>query len=100
MRVLITGGAGFIGSHVAEACLRAHYDVAIVDDLSSGKRAWVPKAATFHKLDIRSPKLLLLVKKIKPNYVCHLAAAVSVPQAEANPDVDASVNIVGTLYLL
>ncbi len=100
MRVLITGGAGFIGSHVAEACVRAHYDVVVVDDLSIGKRAWVPKAAKFYKLDICSPKLPLLVKRVKPHYVCHLAASVSVPRAEADPSYDASVNIVGTLNVV
>ena len=54
MKVLVTGGAGFIGSHVADALVARGYDVHVMDDLSGGRRANVPDAATFHELDIRS----------------------------------------------
>ena len=98
--VLITGGAGFIGSHLAEACLRARLGVTVVDDLSSGKRSFVPAAATFYKLDMCSPKLKNLVTRIKPAYVCHLAAQTSVTHSQIDVTHDAQVNIVGSLNLL
>ncbi len=98
--VLITGGAGFIGSHLCEAALRAHFQVSVVDDLSSGRRGFVPKAATFYKLDVCSPKLSTVIARLKPTYVCHLAAQSSVPRSQADPVHDAEVNIVGSLNLL
>jgi UDP-glucose 4-epimerase len=99
-KVLITGGAGFIGSHLAEACLRAGWNVAVVDDLSFGQRSYVPTAATFHKLDVRSPKLITLVEKLQPDYICHLAAQRSVVKGMVNPAEDAAINIVGSLNLI
>jgi len=99
-KVLVTGGAGFIGSHLVEALLRARHQVVVVDDLSSGRRAFVPAAATFHKLDVRSAKLGALVARLKPAYVCHLAAQPSVVRSQADAAHDASINIVGGLNLL
>ncbi|MBI5465819.1 MAG: NAD-dependent epimerase/dehydratase family protein [Candidatus Kerfeldbacteria bacterium] len=99
-KVLITGGAGFIGSHLAEAALRAGLSVVVIDDLSYGRRAYVPQAATFHKLDVRSPQLSILVRKLKPDYICHLAAQRSVVQGSLHPAQDAAVNIVGSLNLI
>lgn len=100
MKVLVTGGAGFIGSHLVEALLRARWQVAVVDDLSAGKRTWVPKDARFYKLDVRSPKLRDVVTAFKPSYVCHLAAQRSVTKSQVNAAEDASVNIVGSLNVL
>lgn len=99
-KVLVTGGAGFIGSHLVADLLRASYQVTVVDDLSRGHRASVPPAAKFHKLDVRSPKLRQLVAQLAPDYVCHLAAQVSVPRSQGDAAADAEVNIVGSLNVL
>ncbi len=99
-KVLVTGGAGFIGSHLAEALLRGGAQVTVVDDLSTGRRAYVPRAAKFFKLGIQSPKLRELVRRLEPNYICHLAAQRSVVRAQADAAADAEVNIVGSLNLL
>jgi UDP-glucose 4-epimerase len=100
MKVLVTGGAGFIGSHLVEALLRAHYQVFVIDDLSSGKRSQVPAPALFYKLDIRSPKLQQLLVRLKPDYICHLAAQKSVARSHQDVAFDASVNIVGSINIL
>lgn len=100
LKVLVTGGAGFIGSHLAESLLRTGAQVTVVDDLSAGRRAWVPAAAKFVKLDVRSPKLRELVRRLPPHYVCHLAAQRSVTRSQADAAADADVNIVGSLNVL
>ncbi len=100
MTILITGGAGFIGSHLAEACLRAGHAVHVVDDLSTGKKDNVPAGAELHKLDVRSPELTQLFQRIKPEYVAHLAAQVSVVRSQADPVLDASINVLGSLNAL
>ncbi len=99
-RALVTGGAGFIGSHVADALLAAGYEVVIVDDLSSGRRENLPSAARFHHLDIRSPEAVALVKEGRFDVLCHLAAQIDVRVSVADPVADASCNILGTLHLL
>ncbi len=99
-KVLVTGGAGFIGSHLCEALLRERYEVCVLDDLSAGRRAYVPRAARFVELDVRSPKVARVVAELKPDYVCHLAAQRSATHSQADPAGDASVNIVGSLNLL
>jgi len=71
---LITGGAGFIGSHVAERFLREGWTVHVVDNLASGKRENIPAAATFHELDIREAPAAALVGTLKPDVLVHLAA--------------------------
>lgn len=100
MKALVTGGAGFIGSHLVEALLRAGLQVTVVDDLSSGRRSQVPAAAKLVKLDVRSPKLRELVGRLQPAYVCHLAAQVSVGRSQADAMSDAEINIVGGLNLV
>ena len=99
-RALVTGGAGFIGSHVADALLAAHYDVAVVDNLSRGRREQVPSAATLHVLDIRSAEAAALIRDGHFDVVCHLAAQIDVRVSVADPAADASANILGTLNLL
>ncbi len=99
-RVLITGGAGFIGSTAADQFLAAGWDVAIVDDLSSGKRANVPAAARFHQADLRSEAAGEAVKKEKPEVVIHLAAQIDVRRSMADPRFDADVNVGGLLNVL
>ena len=100
MKVLVTGGAGFIGSHVADAFIRAGHAVTIVDDLSTGSRAWLNPKATFHAMDIRSGQLPEVFAAERPEAVVHLAAQASVGRSVADPAFDASVNIGGGLNLL
>ncbi|MFH1111510.1 MAG: NAD-dependent epimerase/dehydratase family protein [Patescibacteria group bacterium] len=100
MKVLVTGGAGFVGSHLTDCLLRGGYQVSIIDDLSNGKRVNLSKLAKFYKLDIRSVKIKNLIKKMKPDFVCHLAAQISVPKSLDDPVKDAQVNIIGSLNIL
>ncbi len=99
-RVLITGGAGFIGSHVGELFLREGWAVDIVDNLVTGKRGNVPEGAAFHELDIRSEKARQLVAGGKYDAVVHLAAQMDVRKSVADPVFDAGTNILGTLNLV
>jgi UDP-glucose 4-epimerase len=98
MRVLVTGGAGFIGSHVVDRCLSAGHDVVVVDNLSTGNRQSVPPAARLAVMDIRSPGLADVFRAEQPNAVIHLAAQASAPVGE-KPLLDA-VNIMGSVNLL
>ncbi|HKF75292.1 MAG TPA: NAD-dependent epimerase/dehydratase family protein [Candidatus Dormibacteraeota bacterium] len=100
MRVLVTGGAGFIGSHVAEALVERGDEVLVVDDLSTGRRDQVPPEADFHHLDIRGPEAAALVRERRPDVVCHHAAQMSVSLSVREPLFDAAVNLVGGLNLL
>jgi len=99
-RALVTGGAGFIGSHVADQLLAAGYDVEIVDNLSSGRRENVPAGATFHHLDIGSVEAATLVREGRFDVLCHLAAQIDVRRSVDDPGYDARVNIIGSLNLL
>jgi len=99
-RVLITGGAGFIGSTAADRFLEAGWDVAVLDDLSSGKRANVPAGARFYPVDIRSDAAVEAVKKERPEVICHQAAQIDVRRSMADPRFDADVNVGGLLNLL
>jgi UDP-glucose 4-epimerase len=98
--VLITGGAGFIGSTAADQFLAAGWDVAVLDDLSSGKRAQVPAAARFYPVDVRSEAAVEAVKKERPQVICHQAAQIDVRRSMADPRFDADVNVGGLLNLL
>lgn len=101
MRVLVTGGAGFIGSHVAEYLLGRGHEVAVLDDLSTGKRHNVPEGAGFHEKDIRSGRDLAGVfGAFRPEVLCHQAAQMDVRRSVREPDFDAEVNVLGTLGLL
>ena len=100
MRILVTGGAGFIGSHVSDAFLERGHDVLIVDDLSSGRRENVPKKAELAHKDIRAPEVKAVVDEFRPDVLCHHAAQIDVRKSVADPGYDADVNIVGTLRLL
>jgi UDP-glucose 4-epimerase len=99
-RVLVTGGAGFIGSHVAEHFLGAGWAVEILDDLSSGKRENLPAAARFHEADIGAPEARAIVRDGRFDVVCHLAAQIDVRRSVADPMADARSNILGTLNLV
>jgi UDP-glucose 4-epimerase len=100
VKVLVTGGAGFIGSHVVDAYLADGYEVVIVDDLSTGRKSNINPAATFYQLDIRDPQLADIFESERPDYVNHLAAQVDVRRSVADPVFDAEVNILGSLNLL
>ena len=98
MRALVTGGAGFIGSHVAEALLARGDEVTILDDLSDGKRENVPEGARLIEGDIREPDAAFA--ESRPEVVFHLAAQKDVRVSVARPDFDADVNVVGTIRVL
>ena len=98
MRAIVTGGAGFIGSHVAAALLARGDEVHALDDLSKGKRENVPEGATFHETDIRRPDEVF--DAVWPEAVFHLAAQADVRTSVERPDYDADVNVLGTLRIL
>ncbi|MFL5611433.1 MAG: GDP-mannose 4,6-dehydratase [Gemmatimonadaceae bacterium] len=99
-KVLVTGGAGFIGSHVADLFLDKGFEVVIVDDLASGKRENLPSQARFHQLGVNSSEFARLVKNEKFDVVAHLAAQIDVRKSVADPVNDATINILGTLNLM
>lgn len=99
MRVLLTGGAGFIGSYVAVHLLQSGHEVAVVDDLSTGRRENVPKGARFYEVDIRSG-CAEIFRDFEPEALCHQAAQMDVRRSVREPDFDAEVNVLGTVRLL
>ena len=99
MRAVVTGGAGFIGSHVVDALLARGDEVHVVDSLATGKRERVPAEAVLHERDIREP-LDDLFQELRPLAVFHLAAQADVRVSVDRPDYDASVNVVGTIRVL
>ncbi|MEY4576116.1 MAG: hypothetical protein RL701_819 [Pseudomonadota bacterium] len=101
MKVLVTGGAGFIGSHVADALLAANHEVLVLDDLSTGRRENLPARASFVQGDIRDTALVAKVfADFAPNVVTHQAAQTSVSVSTREPLRDAEVNILGSLNIL
>ncbi len=98
--VLITGGAGFIGSHVAERFLAEGWTVHALDNLATGKRENLPAGTAFHLLDIRAPEAAALVAALRPDALIHLAAQMDVRRSVADPVFDATTNIVGSLAIL
>jgi UDP-glucose 4-epimerase len=100
VKVLVTGGAGFIGSHVVDTLITHGYDVVIVDDLSTGRRSNLNPAALFYQLDIRSPELAAVFEKEKPDYIDHHAAQMDVRKSIVDPSFDADVNILGSINLI
>jgi UDP-glucose 4-epimerase len=99
MRVLVTGGAGFIGSHVVDHLLGRGHDVAVVDNLSTGKRGNVPEEARFYEVDIRTG-CSEVFEDFRPEVVSHQAAQMDVRRSVREPDFDAEVNVLGTIRLL
>ena len=99
MRVLVTGGAGFIGSHVVRALLARGDEPRVLDNLATGKRANVPPEVTLYEQDIRE-SLTDLVREVRPDAVVHLAAQADVRVSVVDPAFDASVNVVGTTNVL
>lgn len=100
MKILVTGGAGFIGSNVVDAYIEAGHEVVVVDNLFSGKRENLNPKARFYLMDIRSPELGKMLEFERPEIINHHAAQISVPASVEDPLFDASVNIMGLLNLL
>ncbi len=98
-RTLVTGGAGFIGSHVARRFMDAGHEVAVVDNLSTGKREYVPAGAQFFPYDIKSGEAYELIRDWRPQVLVHLAAQMSVQASVSDPVYDAQDNILGSLNL-
>lgn len=101
-KVLITGGAGFIGSHIVEKLLGNNYDVIIIDNLSSGSIENIPDSDTlkFYQLNIEKDNLELVFQKEAPDYVIHLAAQTSVNFSISHPYYDANMNVMASIKLL
>ena len=101
-KILVTGGAGFIGSHVVDECISRGYKVVVVDDLSTGNINNLPKSdlLEFYEMDIRSEQIEAIFKREKIDYCVHLAAQTSVANGELNPYWDAEMNILSSIKLL
>jgi UDP-glucose 4-epimerase len=100
MRILVTGGAGFIGSHITDRLIAEGHEVGVVDNLSTGKKKNVNREAAFFKMDILSPRIERVFKKLKPELISHHAAQMDVRRSVADPLFDAQVNILGLLNIL
>ncbi|MBW1966761.1 MAG: NAD-dependent epimerase/dehydratase family protein [Deltaproteobacteria bacterium] len=100
MKILVTGGAGFIGSNVADAYIEAGHEVVVVDNLYTGKRENLHPEARFYLMDIRAPEIRKLLEYERPEVINHHAAQISVPASVEDPGFDASVNIEGFINLL
>jgi UDP-glucose 4-epimerase len=101
MRVLVTGGAGFIGSHLTDAFLARGDDVAVVDNLSTGQPGRLDSRAALHKLSVTdASSLAAAAAEIRPELICHLAAQIDVRASVADPAADAQVNVTGTINVL
>jgi UDP-glucose 4-epimerase len=100
MKILVTGGAGFIASHIVDAYVEAGHDVFVIDDLSGGRRENLNGAARLYELDIRSAAAREVVERERPELLNHHAAQMDVRRSVADPVFDADVNVVGFLNLL
>ena len=100
MRILVTGGAGFIGSHIVDGLLAQGDSVLVVDDLSAGKRSNLAGAVDLVEMDIGSPDLIDVVSEFRPDAISHLAAQSSVAVSMTQPSLDARSNILGGINLI
>lgn len=100
MKLLVTGGAGFIGSNIVDAAIDEGYEVVIVDDLSTGQREFINPKAKFYHMSITSPELANVFEQEKPDLISHQAAQIDVRKSVTNPINDATINIIGSINLL
>ena len=100
MKILVTGGAGFIGSHVVECYIKEGHDVILVDNLSTGKEENIPLKARFYNIDFTSEEFIALIKKEKPELVNHQAGQTLIHVAVERPKLDAKINVLGIINLL
>jgi len=100
MKILVSGGAGFIGSYLVDRLIKDGHQVVVIDNLSTGKKENLNPKAKFYKVDIQSPKISQIFKKEKPEVVFHLAAQVDLRKSVENPIESAKVNILGSLNIL
>jgi UDP-glucose 4-epimerase len=100
VKIIVTGGAGFIGSNVADGYIHAGHQVIVVDNLSTGKKENLNREAKFYQADIRSDEMDTIMEKEQPDAINHHAAQISVPASVADPLLDADINIKGLLNLL
>jgi UDP-glucose 4-epimerase len=100
VKILVTGGAGFIGSNLADRLAEDDHELVVLDDLSSGKREQVPAAANFYQMELDSRWLERVVAREKPEAICHLAAQISVRRSVEDPLFDAHVNVMGSIGLV
>jgi UDP-glucose 4-epimerase len=99
-KILVTGGAGFIGSHVVDLFLEKGYEVVVLDDLTTGRLSNLNPQAKFYQIDIRSPKVREVFAAERPDYVSHHAAQIDVRRSVVEPLFDADVNILGSINLI
>ncbi len=97
---LVTGGAGFIGSHLVDRLLEEGHKVAVIDNLSTGKLKNLNSGATFYHMDITNPSVQDIFQREQPDLVYHLAAQISVSESTKDPVKDGETNVIGTLRLL
>ena len=101
MKIIVTGGAGFIGSHIVDACLKSGHEFEIIDDLSSGSSENVPSDVPLHQVDIRNTvSVTKIFRQFQPDAVCHQAAQLSVSRSVREPLLDADINCLGLLSVL
>ena len=99
-KALVTGGAGFIGSHIVDELIRRRIRVYVVDDMSSGKKANINPNARFYKMSVTNPNFPKLVKRLKPDVIFHLAAHLDVSTSVIKPEKDAKINVLGSLNVI
>ncbi len=100
MKIVVTGGAGFIASHIVDAYIQRGHEVYIIDDLSTGQKRNLNPGAKIYTVDIADPKATQLVAEIKPDVLNHHAAQMDVRRSVADPSFDARINIIGFIHLL
>jgi UDP-glucose 4-epimerase len=100
MKILVTGGAGFIGSNLVDAFIAAGHRVAVIDNLSSGRRTNLNPAAEFHLADIRSSECAEIIQGFKPDVIDHHAAQIDVRRSVADPGFDAGINVIGMINVI
>jgi UDP-glucose 4-epimerase len=99
MKIMVTGGAGFIGSHVTDMLIEVGHQVLVVDNLSTGRRSNINQNAIFYEVDIRSPEMEQIFAQEKPEVISHHAAQMDVRRSMEDPLYDADVNIIGSIKL-